>query len=323
MDPVALLLSEFGSSKLHLAVVGLGAVGGVFGAALLDGIAGDERIKVSFLVTDRHVAPLGQKGLCLQSGQGMHVYRPHSIASSPKGLLSPVQIVFWAVKGETLENVLRFWRPALADNGWAVSFLNGVDNGTIMSENLPGLSIVDGCVYVGAHMKAPGQVIWEGGPRRILIGCTAAKKMNLDALCELFRRGGVDAQALPQIAPAIWEKFSFVSAVAVATSLFSCSLTDLLKETQRLSVFRGLTREISSLAQAEGQHSAQITPQQAVEKLKLFDDKTTSSLFRDLQKGRKGEFDVLVEGVIQKAHKHGLNLPLYQRCRDELRRRYF
>ncbi len=322
MDPIASLLSAFACGKLHVGVIGLGAVGGVYGAALLEGVGKDARIRVSFLVTPRHMQPLQDDGLRVLSAEGERVYRPDGVASSPRQLDEPVHIAVLAVKGCGLEAALRYWSSALAGNAWVLSLLNGLNNGAIMTRLLPGRRILDGCVYVGAHLVAPGRVCWEGGPRRLLCGDFNGDGHKLDCLCELFRRGGVAAESVNPVAWAVWEKFFFVSPVAVVTSIHSCSLRGILEDESRLNLFRDLVRELLVLAETLGRRPPGVSTEDVVEKLRPFDERTTSSLLRDLSQGRRGEFDVLVQEVVELSVSNGLDLPVYHRCWEELLKCY-
>jgi len=322
MDSIAALLRIFNAKCLHIGVVGVGAVGGVFAAALLAGIHGDRRVKVSFLVTDRHLGPLRAGGLLLVTPTGQEVYYPDKVAISPHQLEEPVNIALLAVKGDRLEQALRYWRQAIAMNAWVVSLMNGVNNGMVLAGHLPGRRIMDGCVYVGAHLIAPGRVCWEGGVRRLICGDISGDSRGLDHLCELFRRGGVDASAFHPVAEVVWKKFLFVSPVAVVTSLFSCSLRGILENNERLNLFRILTRELMLLAHKAGHLLTEQDIEPFVDKLTCFDEVTTSSLYRDLSQGRRGEFDVLVEEIVTLAQKFGLDLPHYSQCRKKLLGQY-
>lgn len=320
--PVSRLLVHFQTPCLHIAVVGLGAVGGVYAAALLDGLKGDTRVKVSFLVTDRQLTMLRKNGLLLVTRETTRVYHPTQIVSRAEEISAPVHILIMAVKGCQLGSATTQWRDVLADKAWVVSLLNGVGNGIFLQNNLPSKRILDGCVYVGAHFVAPGQVFWEGGPRRLFFGDMVEKPDHLPSLAVLFRQGGVDASVVHPIGEAIWEKFSFVSPVAVVTSLFGCSLVDIDRDAEKRELFLALTEELMTLGRADGKVLAGLTPESSAGKLTLFDEQTTSSLYRDLSQGQAGEFGVLVDDVLRMARGHNLVLPAYSRCAERLHAMY-
>lgn len=322
MVQVDSLLKEFGGRRLNVGFVGSGAVGGVFAAAFMEGVQSDSRVHVSLLVTRRHSHALQKQGLKVESSLGVRVYRPGAVVTSPRQLEAPLHIMVLAVKSDSLETALAFWKPALSGEAWVLSLLNGVGNGRIMERLLHGKRILDGCVYVGAHLAAPGRVRWEGGPRRMVCGDICGDGKGLDAFCDLFRNGGVEARVVHPVVEVVWEKFIFVSPVAVVTSLYGCTLREILAKEERLRLFRNLARELLLLARAEGLRLVGSTPERLVALLAGFDAATTSSLFRDLEAGRRGEFNTLVEEVLRLAQERGLDLPVYRRCREELNELY-
>lgn len=320
--PIEPLLNEFDCQRLQIGVVGSGAVGGIFASALLEGLRDEPRVNVSLLVTERHLGPLRKDGLRIVSSEGEKTYQFRDVVSSPDQMASSQHIMILAVKSDRLKEALNFWKPVLTGTSWVCSLLNGVGNGSIMKRLLPGKRILDGCVYVGAHLVDPGVVCWEGGPRRLFCGDIGDETRNIDAFCELFRLGGVDAALACPVAEAIWGKYLFVSPVAVVTSLYSCTLRGILQDPHRLQTFRSLVRELLILARAEGLRLAGLSCDCMVAKLAGFAETTTSSLYRDLDRERRGEFDSLVEEVLRRAAARGLDLPVYRRCRRGLCDRY-
>jgi 2-dehydropantoate 2-reductase len=288
----------------------------------MEGVGADPRIQFSFLVTERHVKPILDRGLQWVSREKTLVYRPHGVVSECARLDRPVDLMLLAVKGDRLQSALSQWGPALRDGAWVLSMLNGVHNGTFLQSALTGRRVLDGCVYVGAHLEAPGRVVWEGGLRRLLFGDMAGERSDLEPLAVLFRRGGVDARAVHPVADAVWEKFAFVSPVAVVTALFECTLNGINSDTFRRALFLDLTREVLRLSRAEGRNLGNLTPESSAEKLTHFEAATTSSLYRDLAAGQTGEFDTLVEDVLRMARVHGLDLPAYELARKSLRKKY-
>lgn len=318
MDPVTILLDHFSCQRLHIAIVGIGAVGGVFGSALLDACSGNDQIEISFLVTHRHYKPLSEHGLLISSNSGTRQVFPHTVANCPSLLKNPVQIMILAVKADQLNEVVHQWKPILAKNAWVISLMNGVDNGSRLLQMLPEKRIVDGCVYVGAHLISPGRVYWEGGPRKIFCGDISGNQNLLECLCNLFLQKDVQMDVIHPVSLPIWEKYLFVSPVATVSSIFCCTLKAILNHHDRLDLFKSLVEELRQLAVRLSFLPANFIVEKIVNQLPCFSEDTMSSLCRDLSQGRKGEFAILVEDVLSKAQKNGIDLPLYRQCREKL-----
>jgi 2-dehydropantoate 2-reductase len=184
-----------GELRTSVAVVGAGAVGGVFAWALHK--AGHD---VSLCVR----APFEE--LVVHSPAGEECV-PVRVVKDPQGL-RPVRWVLLAVKSYDTESTER-WLSALCDEDTTVVVLqNGVEQEERVHHLAPQASFVPALVYIAGERLAPGRI-----RVRYFDGIDVPETSAAERLVDLFKGSGVDVRLRKDLITAAWRKLMLNVAV--------------------------------------------------------------------------------------------------------------
>ena len=185
-----------------LIVWGAGAIGGTIGAFLAR--AGHD---VTFVdIVDNHVDAIATTGLAIEGP--VDRFTATAPAVTPDALSGRYGRALLCVKGQDTDAAVRRLAPFLADDGYAVSVQNGLNEHTMAT--VLGRERVIGCfVNFGADYIEPGRVHYGGRGAVVLGELDGRMTPRLDALVDVFRDFESDARASANIWGYLWGKLGY------------------------------------------------------------------------------------------------------------------
>ena len=225
-------------------VWGAGAIGGTIGACLVR--AGHA---VTFVdIVEEHVAAIAATGLAIEGPvETFHITAP---TATPATLSGRYERALLCVKGQHTEDAVRSLALFLADDGYAVSVQNGL-NEPVMAAVL-GPERVIGCfVNFGADYLEPGRIHFGGRGAVVLGELDGRITRRLRALLGVFRDFEPDAQASTNIWGYLWGKLGY-GALLFATALGNEAIADALANPAHRALYRALGEEVMRVARANG-----------------------------------------------------------------------
>ena len=318
---MALEQTSFKAGAVKIAVVGAGAIGGLFAARLAG--AGHQ---VSVLARGALTGILRQHGIRLTSG-GVETAYPVR-ASDSAADLGVQDIVIITVKAPALGAVAASMAPMIGPDTIVIPALNGIPWWFFLNEGVP-LSgtrlkrvdpdgsieadiplphVIGAVVIVSSSTSAPGQVVHASGNKVVFGEPSGQPSERADRVAAMFADAGFVATASPDIRRDIWAKL-LGNACFNPVSLLTQSPTDLMLADPGLEqLFVGMMHELLGLSRALG-IGLDIAPEQRIgETRKLGHIKT--SMLQDLEAGRSVELDSIVGAAIEAADAAGVEVPL-------------
>jgi 2-dehydropantoate 2-reductase len=211
---------------MKIAVVGLGAVGGLIAARLAAQFAVQGEHEVSALARGATLAAVRERGLTLTAA-GRETRTPIT-ATDSAAELGPQDLVIVALKGPALADAVASLQPLLGPETVVMPAMNGVpwwflaaathtvalaerrlasvDPDGRIEQGLP-LERVLGCVvHLTCSSPAPG-VVKHGFGDRLIVGEPAGgTSARVKAVCEVLASAGFQAEASTDIRREIWYK---------------------------------------------------------------------------------------------------------------------
>jgi 2-dehydropantoate 2-reductase len=204
---------------MKVCVFGAGAIGGHVAARL----AAKNAAEISVITRGAHLEAIKERGITLDS-EGEIISGKPAVATSDPMALPPQDLVIVALKTSTLPSAADAIARLLGDKGNALFLLNGIPwwwryglPGS--AETLPLLDpesalwnrvrpqhVVGSVVYSPNDVTAPGMIEHRGFNRYIFGEPDGSSSARLQAVVELFTRGGMKAEATPDIRRQIWRK---------------------------------------------------------------------------------------------------------------------
>ncbi|MFF0792606.1 ketopantoate reductase family protein [Streptomyces spiralis] len=289
------------TTKLTVAVLGPGGVGGLIGALLAR--AGH---RVICLAGERTVAVLRQDGLHVDSGQ----YGTFSTAvEADTELREPVDAVFVTVKQTALAEALDRVPAEVVGAALVVPLLNGLDHLTVLRERFPSARVAAGTIRVEATRTSPGRIA-HTSPFADLELASPVKEF-----AELLQQAGLGVTVREDESAMLWDKLAFLAAFALLTTRHQADVGT-VRSRHRPELLTVLD-EIAAVARAAD------SPVTAEDLLSFFDRVPAtmkSSMQRDAEVGRPLELDAIGGAVLRAGAAHGIATPATARLVAEIAR---
>lgn len=287
------------TTKLTVAVLGPGGVGGLIGALLAH--AGH---RVICLAGEQTVAVLHQEGLRVDSGQYGEFTAPVEADTELREL---VDAVFVTVKQTALAEALDRVPAEMVGAAVVVPLLNGVDHLAVLRERFPSGRVVAGTIRVEAARISPGRITHTSPFANLELAAPAAE------FAELLRQAGLGVTVREDESAMLWDKLAFLAPFALLTTRHQAGV-GAVRGRHRPELLTVLD-EIAAVARAAG------APVTAEGLLSFFDrvpGTMKSSMQRDAEVGRPLELDAIGGAVLRAAAAHGIATPVTARLVAEV-----
>jgi 2-dehydropantoate 2-reductase len=282
-------------------IVGLGAMGGMYGAKLVD----LEPAGVKIIASPARIAAFEQSGITIN---GKH-YTFSFIAPGEQHPAADLVIV--AVKSTQLTQAIADIRGFIGPDTIVLSLLNGISSEetigkTIGMEHLLySYGIGMDAVRQGADIRYtnPGRVVFGEKDNTILSG-------RVRRLKDLFDRAQTPAVIPADMQRALWSKFMMNTGINQASAVLRApyGLFQTNEDARQLMLLAA--GEVLALSRACGIHLTQSDVEEFVRVLDSLDPAGKTSMLQDIEAGRKSEVDLFAGTVVELGKKYGVPTPV-------------
>lgn len=299
-------------------IIGAGGTGGCIGAYMTE--AGKD---VTMIARGAHLAAMQEKGLRMETTKkGNYTVKPVR-ASDMEHYEEHPDVIFVCVKGYSLEDTVPFIRRVAMPETVVIPILNIYGTGSRLQKMLPELLVTDGCIYIAGEIKEPG-CLWQNGDIfRVVFGVREPSQYRpiLAEVKKDLEESGITAILSENIQRDALQKFSYVSPAAACGQYYDAMAGDMQKPGEIRDTFAALIGEIDTLANAMGIHFEVDIVKTNLDILDALNPTASTSMQRDVKKGKASEMDGLIFEVVRLGKKYGVELPVYEKIADELKRR--
>ena len=227
-----------------LVIWGAGAIGGTIGAHLAR--AGHE-----VLLVDRaaeHVDAIRKSGLSITGP--VSSFTVAVSACLPEELTGPQRRVLLSVKSQDTVEAVKALAPRLADDGYIVSFQNGL-NEPVIADLVGAARTIGAFINFGADYISPG-VIHFGGRGAVVIGEVDGRiTPRSEALHRALKDFDGNAVLTENIYGYLWAKQAYASLLK-ANALTNASIVEFLESKPHREMLTAMVREVIAAARANG-----------------------------------------------------------------------
>jgi 2-dehydropantoate 2-reductase len=211
-DPL-LYAAEPRISKVKIAVMGAGGIGGYVGGRLAE--AGEE---VHMIARGGHLAAIQANGLKIESLHG-DVILPHIHATPNPAEIGPVDLILFTVKLSDADQAARSIAPMVAGHTKIVTLQNGIESKDIIGRHNDPEHVAAGVIYIGARIKQPSVVLHTGGIERMVVDRKDGDPVMGEFFAACERAIGIEALATDDVENTLWSKFIALTTFSGATSI--------------------------------------------------------------------------------------------------------
>ena len=296
---------------MNYLIAGTGGVGGSIAAFLA--LAGKD---VTCIARGEHLAAIREHGLRLHSDlKGEHTLQiPAYTAEEYTG---KVDVIFVCVKGYSIdESIAELIRRTAMPETIVIPILNVYGTGPRIQRLVPGVTVLDGCIYIVGFVSGKGEITQMGKIFRLVYGAhkgTVVSRETLEAVQHDLQESGIKAEISDDINRDTFVKWSFISAMAVTGAYYDVPMGEVQKPGEVRDTFIGLSRESAELGHKLGIDIPADLVEYNLKVIDKLDPQSTASMQKDMARGHESEVQGLLFDLIEAAEAHGVDIPTYRK----------
>jgi 2-dehydropantoate 2-reductase len=292
---------EKSHSNKRIAVVGAGAIGCYYGCFFAK--AGYD---TTLIARGAHLEAMKKTGELVFKSR-LHGDFTQKVKAS--GFLEgEYDIIIFAVKSQDTETACMMAEGHLAENGYAVSFQNGVDNPSVLEKHFGKGRVLAASLYVGVWIESPG-VLVHSALGSITFGAFSKESRRHEKdFAEILSASGLDFKQADNIKYILWKKLIWNIAYNPLSALLESTCGKMAKNTEIFGLMNKMVQETIEAAKTEDINIPETEWLALTAHKNSFDDYKTSMLI-DIQKNRSPELDGILLPVINRLKSAGSSAP--------------
>lgn len=297
-------------------IIGAGGTGGILGYQLTEG--GKD---VTLIARGAHLKAMQEKGLTIHKLWNDEIQTLPVRAVSEEEYEEKPDVILVCVKDYSLDSVYPMIRRVSGPDTIVIPILNIYGTGGRMQEQLPGVLVTDGCIYVSASIEDPGALTQHGAICRVVFGVRHQEEYRpvLKEIAYDFEESGITAVLSENIQRDALQKFSYVSPIGAVGLYYNCAAGTIRQEGAPREMFKAMIREIVALAEAMDIRFEQDLVETNLKILSDLAPEATTSMQRDILAGKQSEIDGLIYQVVRLGQRYGASMPQYEMVAEKLR----
>lgn len=292
---------------MDLVILGAGAVGGYFGARLIEA-----DIPVSFLVRERRAAQLKKHGLRLNSVHGDYSADAVRLYTDTEEI-PRCDLVIVAVKGYHVGGTLPQLRKLVKKGAKVLPFLNGMEHYQLFEEELGKGNVLGGLAFIITTLDENGGIVHTSDQHEFVFGALHPSQKNLcDRLESELQPANMNVTYSKEISVDLWQKYGFITSFSGITTTSRLPIGRIRKVPETLRLFQKALEEMQALAVAYEAEVGKDFVKTTLEKTNGLPEEGTSSMHQDFRKGLPIEVEGLQGGALRMAKSKKISLPVIE-----------
>lgn len=293
-----------------IAIIGAGALGAAYGSLLY---TMDPKC-VCFIASGSRYDKLKRDGVVVNG-------KPYPIAVVNPVEAAPADLLIVAVKHYHLDQAIAEMSNAVGPATTVLSVMNGIDS----EERIGAVYGMGRVVYgltLGIDAVREGNSVNYSNQGRILFGEAKNPEMTgrIRRIHELFDRAGIAHVIPPDMIRSLWFKFMVNVGANQASAVLRADYGTLKTSAEARELMDSAMREVIAIARAMEVDLTEKDIEEWYKVLEPLNPKGKTSMFQDVEAGRKTEVEMLAGTVIALGKRCGVATPVNQRLFDELKR---
>ena len=309
---------------LKYLIAGTGGVGGSIAAFLA--LAGKD---VTCIARGEHLAAIRENGLQLHSDlKGEYaLIVPAYTAEEYTALVSTsadykADVIFVCVKGYSVDSITELIKSAAHEHTVVIPILNVYGTGPRIQRLVPGVTVLDGCIYIVGFVSGRGEITQMGKIFRLVYGAhrsTIVSRETLEAVQRDLQESGIKADISDDIDRDTFVKWSFISAMAVTGAYYDVPMGEVQKPGEVRNTFIGLSQESAALGRKLGIAFKEDIVEYNLKVIDKLAPESTASMQKDMAKGHQSEVQGLLFDMITAAEEQGIEVPTYRMVAEKFK----
>lgn len=284
---------------------------------------------VTCIARGEHLAAIRENGLQLHSDlKGEYALRvPAYTAEEYTALVSTsadykADVIFVCVKGYSVDSITELIKSAAHEHTVVIPILNVYGTGPRIQRLVPGVTVLDGCIYIVGFVSGRGEITQMGKIFRLVYGAhrsTIVSRETLEAVQRDLQESGIKADISDDIDRDTFVKWSFISAMAVTGAYYDVPMGEVQKPGEVRNTFIGLSQESAALGRKLGIAFKEDIVEYNLKVIDKLAPESTASMQKDMAKGHQSEVQGLLFDMITAAEEQGIEVPTYRMVAEKFK----
>ena len=289
--------------NLQIAILGIGAMGCLFGSKLKDHAA----IHVVGSWPEQ-IETLQRDGLEVITPQGTRTH--HHMNVTPDITTVPASdVVLVLVKSYQTARAARQAAQILKPEGLAITLQNGLGNLETLAQVVGQTRAVMGVTAQGATVLGPGRLRHAGdGPTHL--ARVAGREPILASVSDLFKRVGLETTLVDDAASLVWGKLAINAGINPLTALLRIPNGALVEDDLLARIMAGAAQEVARIAAARGIGLPYADAAIRTAEVSRATAANRSSMLQDVDRGAPTEIDAISGAVVRAGEQMHIPTPI-------------
>lgn len=304
------------SGTLHLSIVGVGALGCLFGSSVSRTAKADCQVtsagsKVRVCLVGSWAAQidtLQRQGLTVLHLDGRQTQERFA-ATSDLSEVPGADVVLVLVKSYQTQQAAYKAARIVRPEGVVISLQNGLGNLSVLAEAVGQQRVAAGVTSQGAYLLAPG-ILQHAGQGPTYLGSTPVLAQKLERVADLLSQSGLETTLVDNIDGLLWGKLVVNAAINPLTALLNIPNGQLLDTAARRQLVASAAHEVARVAAAQGIVLPFTDAAEQAFQVCRATAANHSSMLQDIQRGALTEIDAISGAVVRFGRQMGLPTPV-------------
>ncbi len=295
---------------MRILILGAGAIGGYFGARLVE--AGAD---VAFLVRPARAQRLSAEGLRVHSARGDFAGAVRVLTEVGRHY----DLVVLSCKAYDLDAAIAAIRPAVGPDSLVLPLLNGLRHLDALDAAFGSGCVAGGVAHISVTLEDDGAIRQFGALEKLTFGSRDAAHPMPERVAVILRLIGPQVLASDDILGVMWDKFAFIATLAGITCLMRGAVGEIVATQEGAELVRRLHRECLGVAARSGHATDEAALASAQAILAAPRSPLKASMLRDLERGARTECEHILGDLRRRAADFDLDTPLLSAALAHLR----
>ncbi|WP_248322924.1 2-dehydropantoate 2-reductase [Caballeronia sp. Sq4a] len=278
---------------MRILVVGAGAIGGYFGARLLE--AGRD---VTFLVRKRRAERLRESGLNVRSPEGDLTFANPPIVLA-QDIDQPFDLILLSCKAYDLQGAINSFAPAVGPNTAILPLLNGMAHLDALDARFEAASVLGGQCVIAATLDSEGTILHLNNMQSMTVGERAGGRTpRIDAIAQQLGGARFELNVSENVLQSMWDKWVFLATLASGTCLMRAPIGDIVAAPGGEELLRRLFDECRGIAADNGHAPGDAVLARGRAFFSERGSQMTASMLRDIENNAPIEADHIVGDLL-------------------------
>lgn len=220
-------------------------------------------------------------------------------------------LIIIATKFDGLNNAIKNIENFVKDDTIIISLLNGVTSEEIIAKKY-GWKHILLSYFIGHSAMRDGNIITHDGVGDIVFGIkdkNLTDEADFEAVKKFFDKVGIKYKTPDNMLRSYWLKFMFNVAVNQSSAILRMTFGQMKNNEKYIEFVRKVMKEVEMIAKASGVEETETMIQDALLGFEKMMPEGKTSMFQDIEAGRKTEVDMFAGTIIELGKKYNIQTP--------------